>query len=324
MISKKFKSSLDKIIEIIKNIYIFIFTLLILFGIIESVTYVGFIKKHIKINTSIFIIPIVVMGLLLRFVYSSNKRFIPKVVHKFYLIYFATILIGYVLMSLVEEITYTNFMFSKFHVQYSNLLGPILLSLFLLLLMNINFDFLKKRGGWSLIFTVITFWLVATNIIQLNSMFRDSITNLIRHPFASYDDKMRAKLGSKFYNYILFINEYTPENSKLLIPPQAFPWPQTGNGAYMRYFIHPRDFANSKVDEKGRDLKGENIDYVLMLWGETEQIQYNTTHGWPKYNIPAEEIFILKDDGTVEAIKENYVYDNYKDQKVWGLIKVKK
>jgi hypothetical protein len=147
---------------------------------------------------------------------------------------------------------------------------------------------------------------------------------ILRHLNASYDDRMREKVGFVFYNFTQFIVKNTPENANLLIPPQAFPWPQSGNGAYMRYFVYPRNVGNGGKYPLDSIETLRDFDYVLLAWGESEKVQDEYMHGWPMFNIPAEKIILMNEDGTFkDELDGDYYYNDFKDKNAWGLIKVR-
>jgi hypothetical protein len=133
---------------------------------------------------------------------------------------------------------------------------------------------------------------------------------------------MREAIGEDFYNFTQFINKNTPESATVLIPPRGFPWPQTGNVGYIRYFIYPREIAKGKEYEPAHDYESKRIDYVLIAWGETPTTSHGFTHGWPKFDVEAEYILYLNKDGGVTKKPGNYVYDEHKNNKYWGLIKI--
>ena len=148
---------------------------------------------------------------------------------------------------------------------------------------------------------------------------------IVRHPLDSYETKMRERVGPIFYDYVQFIKSNTPENSALLIPPYpgAWPWPQTGNDAYMRYFLYPRTLINGKQFESGLDYKEEGIDYVLIAWGEGSIESNGFTHGWPKFDVPAKRILYLKGE-PAKSRDDYYLYKDHVSTGSWGLIEVRK
>ena len=147
---------------------------------------------------------------------------------------------------------------------------------------------------------------------------------MIANPHATYDDKMRRVAGTLFYNYSLFVNKYTPKNASILTPPQSFPWPGSGNVAYFRYFTYPRNIYNGKESEPPSKEVLSKTDFVLLNWGETDQTEGAYTHDWPKFDVKAEKIIFMSEDGTFEGeVKGDYKYKDYKGKRVWGIIVVK-
>lgn len=121
---------------------------------------------------------------------------------------------------------------------------------------------------------------------------------------ASNEKKLCLKVGESFCNYVSFIKEHTPENAVILIPPQGYPWPMTGNVAYFRYFLYPRILISGKEKEPGVDLIKTKVDYVLIDWGEDKSTEYDFTHSWPKFSVPAKQTIYMDTD------------------KKWGIIQV--
>ena len=141
----------------------------------------------------------------------------------------------------------------------------------------------------------------------------------------SYDDKMRLNVGREFYDYTLFIKENTPEDAAILIPPQAYPWAQTGNAGYLRYFIFPRKVINGNEFEPGVSLKENKIGYALFLWSDDYPIAgKSSTPGWPKFNLKAEFKLYLLPDGTTKKVYGDFNQEEIRDNKgLRGIIKLK-
>jgi len=116
---------------------------------------------------------------------------------------------------------------------------------------------------------VILSWIIFKNFTDSGSYAAREIIFMINNPRATYDQKMELKVGKQFYNYVLFVKNNTPEDSTILIPPfPTWPWAQTGNIPYMTYFLYPRTLLNGKEYTPGYDLKKDDIDFVLVAWGE--------------------------------------------------------
>ena len=121
--------------------------------------------------------------------------------------------------------------------------------------------------------------------------------------FLTKEEKFCLRIGGFICSYVEFIKQQTPEDAIILVPPQGFPWPMTGNVAYFRYFLYPRYLVNGGEKKAKIDLKEEGIEYVLLAWGETEGTEYDYTHGWPKFSLPAKRIIYKKD------LKDQYNYE---------------
>lgn len=308
----------------LKSLFVYLWLTSIAATLVEAFTYRGFINKHYLINSYIFVYLALFLGIYLMFSFGKKNNLVNSNIYRLNTVFFKMIFTSYLLLSLLDLLNYKNFVFSKFHIFPENLFIVCLLSLFVILSKNISFNKnSKKREIWMFVFYIISAWALYINMTKINSMFIDQIRFMVRNPRASYDEKMRRMLSEEFYDYILFIKTNTPDNSTILIPPQTNPWPQSGNVSYVRYFLYPRKIAQGKQFEAA-DYNKIGIDYALLDWGEIEEESVGFTHGWPKFDIPSEEIILMRDNNEVEILKENYIFKNFKDKKLWGLIKIKK
>lgn len=184
-----------------------------------------------------------------------------------------------------------------------------------------------KRSGEKIMRAIISSIIIWVFCFNLRGLFLlgiiDNLKLAIRHPLLKYEDKVRFKVGPTFYDFVSFIKNNTPEESTILLPPfpDAFPWPQTGNVAYMRYFLYPRKLINGKQFEPGLDLKKEGVDYILIAWGEGTVESNGFSHGWPKFDIPARKIIYLS--GVPKKIRQDYyIYNEHQGLQSWGLIEL--
>lgn len=147
---------------------------------------------------------------------------------------------------------------------------------------------------------------------------------MLRNVNLDYNSKMEMKIGKVSYDYILFIKDNTSENTTILIPPQAYPWYETSNIAYMRYFLFPRNLING--DEKDPKVDIKSVDYVLIDYGETTVSQYGYTNVWPKFNVEGK--YIIYWDPQTGAVRTDktgiYKYVVGDNTEKWGLIKIEK
>ncbi len=309
------------------NIQPVLFILVLALSLIEVVIYPGVIQKHIFIPALYFYLAFILITVVSR----SNSQLLYKPV----LIFSIVLCISYFLSMVIEKLTYDNYIFNTIHIHPKQLVWPLLLTLtqyFLGSYIVGNIKPLSEKLTINIV-KVITVYLIVViftdNIVNLVANTNIDIIYAITHQNSSYDEKMEYKLGKLFYDYTLFIKANTPENSKILLPPfpaplAAYPWPQTGNGIYMRYFLYPRTLVSGEEYSPGFDLAKEKIDYVLVAWGETDATSGNYTHGWPKFDVTADEVVYMTKEGKRVDKPGNYVYKNVEGQELWGIIKVKK
>lgn len=187
-----------------------------------------------------------------------------------------------------------------------------------------------KSANVGIVITRVIFVLATATVLLLNIDAigpKNSIHNFIfrlRNFNLSYDEKMRLSVGKAFYDFTLFIRENTPEDSVILIPPQAYPWPQTGNAGYLRYFIFPRKVINGKEFEPGINLAENRIEYVLFLQSDDLQTPGDVlTPGWPKFDLRAVYKLYLLEDGNTKKVPGNYNQKEIRENKnLRGIIKL--
>jgi len=61
----------------------------------------------------------------------------------------------------------------------------------------------------------------------------------LRELGSSYDEKMKRRWG-RYYDFMCFIQENTPEDANILFPPQSSLYPRVGNLGLNSYFLLPR------------------------------------------------------------------------------------
>lgn len=293
---------------------------------IEVYFYQGVILKHLSLDPRWVYGLTLLVGIAIKFSSIKTKS---KIVPRLSKINFAGLIVvalALITLNIVEEIQYPNYVFTTLHLHPKGLIIPFIILLVTQLVL-LPLDRAEKAIWFlfrpkQLVFALIAF-IILSNFVKLYNLEIKDLLYIFKRPLANYDEKMSEKLGDNFYKFTNFVIDNSPEQSIILIPPQGFPWPRTGNLAYFRYFLYPRTLINGKEYEPGIDLKRENIDYVLLDWGETPTTEYGFTHGWPKFDIVSEKIILYNKDVDVEVIEAEYKYEDYKDLPAWGLIKIK-
>lgn len=187
----------------------------------------------------------------------------------------------------------------------------------------------KKQKVFIYFFIILITALTFTNLIKITpKVFSDLRSSDLRLLFASsqLELRLRQRIGPEAYDYYKFVRDNTPTDARILIPPQGLPWPRIGNAAYSRYFLYPRYLVSGKENEPGVDLKKENIQYVLVSWGEVNLFQYGYTSGWPKFKVPAKKIVYMSlSDGTTREktlIRGQDFEPSELTTGLWGLVEV--
>ena len=259
--------------------------------------------------------------LLFRFI---KKDFVLQKRDRIITIFSAFVVLVYFVLKVINRLVFNGLIFDKLHVLPKNLFWLALICLLSIAVVWIpQIKFKKLLNIQSVIFLIILL-MIFYNLFSIYKSKWRLYQQIITNPYASYDDKMRNTIGDLIYNYALFVDKYTPEEASILVPPQAFPWPGTGNVGYFRYFVYPRTINSGDEFELPSKDDLNKIDYVLLNWGETDRVENLHTHGWPKFDVKAEKIIFMNRNGSYGGeIKGNYYYKDYKDKQVWGIIVVK-
>lgn len=316
--------------KVITKYYWIIYFLVILISILNVVFYPEFVLRRLHINP-VFIYVLFIAVSFLHKIYKNQKdTHIDTFFHKFNVVLLCFSLITLLLTNIVEGLTYKNFIFSKFHIHPSELIYPFFVIL-VEIIFSLNLKDTKNKVGEGLkkvmnIKTIILPFVILIFINNLLGVFdkmQKDAKYLIQNPFSTKKEIMKFKVGDLFYNYSEFIISNTEPTAKILLPPfPVYPWPQTGNAVYFRYFLYPRTLTSGSEYTPNTDLN--KIDYVLVAWGETPTTSLGVTHGWPKFDVAAEYTLFLNKDGSSTKVEGNYNYEKYKNIELWGIIKVKK
>ena len=296
-------------------------------SLLEAYYYPGVLLKHFWVNPLVIYLGYGILGLL--GLYGNEWKHIP--IRLFQKVnYFASIFFGfgYAAFYFLEKIHYPNYIFSTFHIHPDHLAVPLLISIYSFIISSKNSLLLISKHREALFkwfpFVVILSWIIFKNFTDSGSYAAREIIFMINNPRATYDQKMELKVGKQFYNYVLFVKTNTPEDSTLLIPPfPAWQWAQTGNIPYMTYFLYPRTLLNGKEYTPGYDLKKDDIDFVLVAWGELPA-PTGSLSGWPKFDVNAGKIIYLNPAGGIREEKGDYKYKELENKEAWGIIKVRK
>jgi hypothetical protein len=141
---------------------------------------------------------------------------------------------------------------------------------------------------------------------------------LVTHPFANYKEKLTYKVSD--YPYYAFVNELTPPDATILVPPQESPWLTSGNVGYIRNFLYPRKLLQGTYQTAPIP---SGTQYVLIARGEWP-VNDLERYGWPKATISAQHIWYF-DQNTrqhFEADTKTFDPNAPENKERWGLIQL--
>lgn len=204
-----------------------------------------------------------------------------------------TILLGQVL-NLPSLITITAYLF-----------GLILISFFAPLL--------ESLPKYFLFLFVVFFFIVFRNFPLFSNVLLERLNRAYELAFTSEREKMNW-LWDEMYPLSDVVNREISSSSSILLPPQKYPWPVTGNQFVMRRFVHPRILISFEDWNQSFD----NIDVVLSDDGGTYTQYYSSEIGWPQVPVSTENIILAvpwKKELTVSGLTIN----NQRQKIDWSL-----
>lgn len=310
--------------------YPYLIVLAYTFLALEFYIYPGFLDQFIFIDSKIF--TFVVIGLwflicthnfkfekhpLLVHVLTINKLFTPVFIFLSFL--FKT----------QEERNYPNYTFSHYHVhpEHFRYFTVFNITLTILYFVFASKSLAKLRKKISLkdltslfLILVLVLWIALPGSIGILSGVSNQIRFVSKHPNITYSGKLEIKLGPT-YRFIHFVEEHTPKDSVVAVPPQENPWLTIGNVGYVRYFLYPRTIISPA---ENNDFSYDHADYIVIARGEWAA-HHPDDYGWPKATIEAERMWYFdRNTGNTEEI-DNSVFDPTvaKNKNSWGLIERK-
>lgn len=297
-----------------------LFVLLVYFLLsLESLTYIGVLKKYLFVNTHTLIGISILVFMLIRRSLSTKQTVLANNLCMFLIVFNATI---YLISSYLNSYFYPNYVFAKFHIIPAGILNIVIFLVLILIITKFEI-YIKKKLYVDKINLFVILLLVIYTTSNISLTFNRIINNhlfMATHVDYTYEMKMREIWGS-YFTYINFVKTNTENNSTILIPPQEFPWLFEGNGALNNYFLFPRKLVSSSMDIEDNDIN--KADYIVISKGFSSSNDQDYS-SWPKQDIDAKELILIDlSSNTVSTHLMNYSVDNVEDTTGWGLIKLK-
>jgi hypothetical protein len=272
-------------------------------ALVEIYKYPGVVAKFTHIDLSYFIYLLVLLSVLV-------KK--PEKHKKIFIVGSAIIILFFVGTTLIESMTYNNFVFSQFHINLGGV--PNLASIFFIILAPYYLQNKKLLDKIALV--ILGVWAIP-NILNTFSYASDKIAFQLRYTNATYDEKMRTNWDG-FYDCMKLIKTNTPENSTIFIPPQADVWQMEGNEYLVRYFLYPRNiihFGNIIESKKYPSPK-----FAIYSWGYWYTGD-RKNGAWPYEKFPTREAIFLDSKDNINSDKA-VTFDKEKmvDKETCGIV----
>lgn len=323
-----------------------LFVSVITLFLLESVTYPNFVDNHFVLSVEMLFIMCIESGLIALVTYhseSNSKKSITGMMYQFMFTacilvvapllilllvsssilspYRDSILIGRGILYYPHRITNILFLVIYYISTYT------LLTTRMKLLNSSNIEkilalksYLSAKILIKILYHLSIMFCLVVSVVKIFPTFKQNSGYLIKHPFYSYDEKMRLQIGP-VYDYYSFVKKNTKDNSFILKPTQQGRWPDISNEGFTRYFLYPRKFISEENINGQKDM----IDYVFLI-GNLKLHRDEELDRWPDFDVPAKRIILYskKDYSVYKILDQDYDYDKFEYPEYWGVIEIDK
>jgi len=288
----------------------------------DTVKYPGVVANYLIIDAKVyFAITITLLAL------TSFRSKLANNIIKLNNIILVPLFLIYLVLILLEGSHFTNYVLNVFRLHLDGLVVVVLFSISIFLTNKFKDEIPKSVSSAKLLYYVIVFLLtlfLVKNASYVFDMAFNRNSYILFHLRNSYDQKMTYEWG-KFYQFMIFVKNNTPENATIITPPMEDPWRMgSGNPNFVRAFLFPRRIIQESkiISEKNITSFGPNT-YILITWGKEACKPDPDCHGWPRQDIYAKQIIYKMDNNEdVAEIKNNTIYQIHKSPYVYGIIKI--
>lgn len=299
-----------------------IYSLALLFALLEVFSYKGFTQKYIFIPLPTIVTLTLISGFL--FLISDKKDYclylLRKIFYLGHLLFAPFIFIFWLIVTIINAANYDNYIFTKIHITPDHLPLVVFLTIFFISVITLKKTMARTKfdfGQKAIFLIIFAFFSLSVNQNrQTVSYAVEELKWIVKYPQASYENKIGFRWGKDVYAFINFVRSETPQDATILIPPREDPWGIEGNDHVMRGFVYPRKTIRYYP---GISLKKEKIEYILISSGF-----YSDPKLFPQFSLTAKEIILFSPDNMKKKVVEGNLYD-YRDEiyvKAFGLIKL--
>jgi|GEM_PF-1575108 hypothetical protein len=306
-----------------------------LLSFVEVYKYQGFLKTHT--GMPLWIILLLFLACLLVYLHLSQDGKQSRLHSSIFFlnkILLSVTSLAWIYLPLVEAKNYDNYIFTKYHL-HPELLPLVILFGASIILIQLIPSFPKTRTTLLVIkslspktvtnlvlcvlITYFTLSYLAANLTTTFAIEQSFNRMMLQEPTTSKSEKMRSIWGVT-YDFAEFVNDNTPPDSLIAIPPRSNDHPTVGNAQLFRYFVYPRQIIN-QLDGNKEILPDGDFQYIVIAknFQPTESDTF-----WPNFSISASEVIIYNpDDNQAQSSHyENYTPSVHGSPTNWGLIRV--
>jgi hypothetical protein len=285
---------------------------------VELVTYKGFVGKHLFVSSDVILFAALVFGAYSFLKYKKVSGAGVKKLTTIFPIIEILLFMVFMFLGFLEAKTYPNYVFSRFHIQFINLIPIISYGLFFLLWLETKNIINKKFQPISLALIVLGGYYLISNLNLVLAQVNSSFSYMVANSNASYEEKMSTYWGTSVF-YTNRIKALTPENATVVLPPQKIFWGVTGNVGVERYFLYPRTLISGLEESLPK-----NIDYNYVVVSPGNELGGGNYKLWPDFKIKAKHVYFIDPiSGKLISKAQDYNPAEFSDKKSWGLIQVK-
>lgn len=194
-------------------------------------TYLGYSATHLYISQKIALFGIIGISI---WIVTTRRHFTKKVSWPW--VCGIILLVVYALVTAVEGTYGQGYIYAHLRLRPESLYVATLGTLIALSTEVVN-------GARSLLLVLVMSFYLARLLPIVTTQSFVVLKEVIRHPWASYDDKMGLVWG-EFYADIQRAKAATHPSDTIGIPTDIQKYPLHGNAALVRYFLYPREIIS--------------------------------------------------------------------------------
>lgn len=142
----------------------------------------------------------------------------------------------------------------------------------------------------KLIAAFLILFALVINFHQLSPV-KQELSFMVKNINLSKQDKTLHQFGPD-YSFILFIQQNTPQDAIVAIPPPGAPWWNFGSTTVLNYFMWPRKMIVGKM---GQNSLPREATHAMIAWYSKEGSS-SASLDWPLVDLNEYDVRLFKHD----------------------------